>query len=260
MVEPVFWDFQLQVHQFIFRRSDMGLLTKYGTSPLSSFSDAPEAIYGTGSDGSVTFDGSSTVLSLTPSSSVYTLTRDIFCYNMTVSDSVRINPNGYRIFVENLLTLGNSSIIGFIAGSTATGSISGGGTGSVSNSLGGNSNSEPATGPGAVYGGADYYKQAMNAVRGFAITASGGPVFLRGGAGGGVATPGGGIVICAARYIASTATTTNAQFSAPGSSSGGGGGVILIASSAPALPSNISTNVAGGAGASAGNYFYIQAM
>lgn len=238
----------------------MGTITKYGTSPLSGFSDAPEAIYGTGSDGSVTFDGSSTVLSLAPSSSVYTLTRDIFCYNMTVSNSVRINPNGYRIFVENLLTLGNASIIGFTTGSTATGSISGGGTGYVSNSLGGGSNSQPPGGISAIYGGADYYKQALNAVRGFAITASGGPVFLRGGAGDGFGSPGGGIVICAARYIACTATTTNATFSAPGSS-GGGGGVILIVSSAPALPSNISTNVAGGGGvATAGNYFYIQAM
>lgn len=238
----------------------MGIITKYGTSSLSSFSDAPEPIYGTGNDGSVTFDGSSTVLSLVPSSSVYTLTKDIFCQNMTVSDSVRINPNGYRIFVKNLLTLGNSSTIGFTAGSTVTGSISGGGTGSVTNSLGGNSASALATAPSSVYGGTDYYKQAVNAVRGFAITATGGPVFLRGGAGDGVSSPGGGIVICAARYIACTATTTNATFSAPGSSNGGGG-VILVISSAPALPSNISTNVAGGgAFATAGNYFYIQAM
>jgi hypothetical protein len=239
----------------------MGTITKYGTSPLSSFSDAPEAIYGTGIEGSVTFDGSSTVLFLAPSSGVYSLTRDIYCYNMTVSDSVRIQPNGYRIFVKNLLTLGNSSIIGFIAGSTATGSISGGGTGSVYNSLGGSSITNNAFLPTASLGGSDYYKQPLNAIKGYAITASGGPQFLRGGAGASGAN-GGGIVICAARYIACTATTTNAQFSAPGSSAGGGGGVILIVSSAPALPSNISTDVSGatGAGASAGNYFYIQAM
>lgn len=237
----------------------MGIITKYGTSSLSGFSDAPEPIYGTGNDGNVTFDGSSTVLSLAPSSSVYTLTRDIFCYNMTVSDSVQIQPNGYRIFVKNLLTLGNSSIIGFTTGSTAVGSIQGGSVTGVSHSLGGNGGGGLAIPPTAALGGSDYYKQAVNAVRGFAITASGGPTFLRGGAGGSTGF-GGGVVICAARYIECTATTTNAKFSAVGGASDGGGGVILIVSSAPALPSNVSTDVLGNGSGSTGTHYYIQAM
>ena len=74
-------------------------LVKYGSNGLAQFLDAPDVVYGTGDDGSVTFDGTTTILSLVPSSSVYSLTRDIYCYNMTVSDSVRIQPNGYRIFV-----------------------------------------------------------------------------------------------------------------------------------------------------------------
>jgi hypothetical protein len=237
----------------------MGLLTKYGTSPLSSFSDAPEAIYGTGSDESVTFDGSSTVLSLAPSSSVYSLTRDIYCYNMTVSDSVRIQPNGYRIFVKNLLTLGNASRIGWAnnTGWATAGTIAQGGGAqvSVTHSLGGTSAFATATPPTSALGGTNYYKQPHQAVRGFAITASGGPIYLRGGAGGSTGL-GGGVIICAARYIACTATSTNATFTAEGGT-GGGGGVIIVISSGASLPANVSTSVTG---SSDGTYNYIQAM
>ena len=193
----------------------MGLLTKYGTSPLSGFSDAPEIIYGTGSDGSVTFDGSSTVLGFAPSSSVYSLTRDIYCYNMTVGDSVRIQPNGYRIFVQNLLTLGNASRIGWAnsTGWATAGTIHQGGaaTVSVTHSLGGNGSTTSATEPTSALGGTNYYKQPHQAVRGFAITASGGPTYLRGGAGGSTGL-GGGVIICAARYIACTAISTSGVF------------------------------------------------
>ena len=193
----------------------MGLLTKYGTSPLSGFSNAPEIIYGTGSDGSVTFDGSSTVLGFAPSSSVYSLTRDIYCYNMTVGDGVRIQPNGYRIFVQNLLTLGNASRIGWAnsTGWATAGTIHQGGaaTVSVTHSLGGNGSTTSATEPTSALGGTNYYKQPHQAVRGFAITASGGPTYLRGGAGGSTGL-GGGVIICAARYIACTAISTSGVF------------------------------------------------
>jgi hypothetical protein len=68
------------------------------------------------------------------------------------------------------------------------------------------------------------------------------------------------VVIVAARYISSTATATNAKFSAPGTagSGGGGGGVIIVVSTAASLPDNISTDVTGGTGASAGTYYYLQ--
>ncbi len=238
----------------------MGLLTKYGTSPLSSFSDAPEIIYGTGSDGSVVFDGSSTVLGLAPSSNVYSLTRDIYCYNMTVSDSVRIQPNGYRIFVKNLLTLGDASRIGWAnnTGWATAGTIQQGGAAmaSVTHSLGGHSDIGTATAPTSALGGANYYKQPHQAVRGFAITASGGPTYLRGGAGGTTGL-GGGVIICAARYIACTATSTNATFTAEGGTGGGGGGVIIVISSGASLPANISTSVTGYL---PGTYNYIQAV
>lgn len=239
----------------------MASFAKYGTNSLAQFLDAPDPVYGTGADGSVTFDGSSTVLSLAPSSNVYTLTKDIYCYNMTVNDSVTINPAGYRIFVKNILTLGNASVIGWTGGSTATGSIYGGAAAqtSVTHSLGGNgggTGAGTATAPTAATGGSTYYQQPLQAIRGYSVTASG-TAWLRGGAGGSTGI-GGGIVICSARYISCTATSTNAKFSAPGGSSGGGGGVILIVSSGAALPSNVSTDVTGNGTGTAGTYTYMQ--
>ena len=40
---------------------------------MASFIDSPDAVYGTGNDASVTMDGSSIVVGVTPSSNVYTM-------------------------------------------------------------------------------------------------------------------------------------------------------------------------------------------
>ena len=229
----------------------MAGVVKYpALNAFASFIDAPDSIYGTGSDGTVTISTNTS------------LTSDMFYSNLTINDNITLNPNGYRIFVKNLLTLGNGSIIGFTTGSTVTGSIKGGGATNtaVTNSLGGSSAAQTATAPTAALGGSKYYTLPFQAVRGYAVTASStAPTFLNGGAGGASAS-GGGIVIVAARYIACTATTTNSKFSAPGTAGagGGGGGVILIVSSGAALPSNVSTDVTGGTGAASGTYNYMQ--
>lgn len=240
-------------------------IAKYGSNALAQFLDAPDIVYGNATDGSVTFDGSSTVLSMVPSSSVYTMTRDIYCYNMSISDSVSIRPNGYRIFVKNLLTLGDASVIGWTGGYATDGSIKQGGAAatSVTHSLGGSgtgAGAGTATAPTAATGGSDYYKQPLNAIKGYSLTGgSTTPTYLRGGAGGSTGL-GGGVIVCAARYIACTATTTNAKFSAPGGATGGGGGVVLVVSTGAALASNITVDVAGNSGASSGNHYYIQAV
>jgi hypothetical protein len=90
---------------------------------ISSFIDSADPVYGTGSDGDATLDGTTTVLSMAPSSSVYSMTRDMYFNNLTINAGVRLAPNGYRIFVKNLLTLNNNSIIGFTAGYSTDGSI-----------------------------------------------------------------------------------------------------------------------------------------
>lgn len=211
---------------------------------LSAYIDASDPIYGPGSDGDVTI------------SSNTTLSSDMYYNNLTIADSVTLTTNGYRVFVKNLLTLGNASVIGFTTGSSATGTVGGGGAAnmSVSNSLGGSSATQTATAPVASVGGSKYYYQASNAIRGWAVSASQTtPLFLQGGAGG-VGQAGGGVVIVAARYITSNATSTNASFSAPATAPAGGG-VVIVISSASALPSNVSTNVTG---QNAGTAIYIQ--
>lgn len=234
--------------------------TSKANSNLTGFLDAPDQIYGSGADGSVTLDGTEEILSMVPSGSVYTATRDLFFYNLTLSNSVRLNPAGYRIFVQNILMLGNGSIIGHTAGFSTTGSIQQGGaaTVAVTHSLGGSSGAQTATAPTAATGGINYYKQPFQAVRGYSITGtSTTPTFLRGGAGGSSGV-GGGVVIVAARYISLSSGT--ATIKAPGTSGagGGGGGVVIIVSSAATLLSGVSTDVTAGTSGAAGTSIYSQ--
>ncbi len=65
-------------------------------------------IFGDGSDGSVTFDGSTTILGMVPSGNVYTMTRDIFCTNITINNSVFLKPAGHMIFATGTLTVGGT--------------------------------------------------------------------------------------------------------------------------------------------------------
>ena len=242
--------------------------TSKANSNLTGFLDAPDALYGSAGDGSVTLDGTSTVLGMVPSSTpfVYTATRDLYFYNLTISDGVRLNPAGYRIFVQNILILGNGSIIGHTTGFTTAGSIQQGAAAlaSVSHSLGGTgggAGAGTATVPTAQTGGTNYYYQPFQAVRGYSITGSSTtPTFLRGGAGGATGT-GGGVVILAARYI--TVASGTAYVKAPGSTGGGGGGVIIIISSSSVLNTSVSTDVSGGGGspaAASGTVIYSQVV
>ena len=228
---------------------------------LSTFVDSADPAYGTGMDGDITLDGTTTVLSMVPSSSVYTMTRDIYFNNLTINANVQLKPNGYRIFVKGTLTLNSGSIIGFTTGSSATGSIKAGGgsSTSVTHSLGGSAaTTYTATAPTDALGGTNWFKVPRQAILGYSITASGGPTFLTGGAGG--TNPGGGIVILAARYISPpTSGTSSIKAAGQAGTNNSGGGVILVVSSGTALPSGVTTDVsAGGSGAAAGTYNYMQ--
>lgn len=227
---------------------------------MATYINSADPIYGTGEDGNATLDGSSTVLSMTPSSNVYSMTRDLYLQNLTINSGVRLAPNGYRIFVKNILTFaGDNATIGFIAGYSTAGSIKqGGATGeSVTHSLGGNSYTQTATAPTEALGGTKYFTIPHQAITGYSITPSGGPTWLRGGAGT-IENPGGGIVIIAARHI-SGPTSGTAYIKAPGNTGStpdaSGGGVILIVSSATSLPASVSTDVTG---VSAGTFNYMQ--
>ena len=214
---------------------------------LATYLNLPDPIYGTGADGDVTIGADTT------------LTSDKFYRNLTLG-AFTLNPGGYRIFVQNVLTLASGSRIGYTTGFTTAGTLAQGGAvnTAVTHSLGGSSGAQTATAPTAALGGSEYYKQPLQAIRGWAVTASSTtPTFLRGGAGG-TSGAGGGVVIISARYI--TVSSGSATFSAPGTSGsgGGGGGVILVVSSAATLNAGVTTDVTGGTSASAGNVYYMQ--
>jgi hypothetical protein len=224
-----------------------GIVRYNALDPMMSYIDAPDTIFGTGVDGNITI------------SSNTTLTSDVFYNNLTINAGINLITAGYRVFVRNVLTMGNGSLIGFTTGSTAAGTIMGGGATAtaVTNSLGGSSATTTATVPHATAGGLAYWSQPWNSVRGYSITATQTtPLMLRGGAGG-ISGPGGGVVIVSARYIS---IDTSASLSAPGfgGSGGGGGGVIFLITSHSTTPASLVTNVAGGTGCSAGSFYRLQ--
>lgn len=67
--------------------------------------------YGDGSDGTATFDGSATPSGSTKAGNDYTLTRDVYYTNLTMSTGTTLNPAGYRIFVSGVLTLNGTAKI-----------------------------------------------------------------------------------------------------------------------------------------------------
>jgi hypothetical protein len=219
------------------------------------YNEGADSVYGTGADGDAVLDGTTTILSMVPSASVYSMTRDLYFNDLTINASCRLAPNGYRIFVKNMLKfMGINSTIGFTTGFSTTGSIMQGGAAAtaVTHSLGGSATGYTATPPTAAMGGANYFMVPHQAVTGYSVTASGGPAMIRGGAGG-TAQAGGGVVVLAARYISSPSSGT-AYIKAPGTAPAGGG-VIFVVSSSSALPAGISTDVTG---QNAGNYYYMQ--
>lgn len=82
-----------------------------GTDWVSSAVSGDPFFFGDGSDGSVTFDGSSSVLGISPSGSAYTLTRDIYTIDCTINNGVTINTNGWRIFSRGTFTLNATSVV-----------------------------------------------------------------------------------------------------------------------------------------------------
>jgi hypothetical protein len=105
-------------------------------------------IFGTGADGSVTFDGTTTILGMVPSASVYTMTRDIQCTSITINNGVTLKPAGYRIFCRGTVT-NNGTIT--VAGNAATAGAAGAATGSTSlgGGLAGGAGGTGANGSGA---------------------------------------------------------------------------------------------------------------
>ncbi len=195
---------------------------------------------GDGSDGDVTLDGTVSAPSwATKSSHTYTMTRSVYCDNLTLSGNAILIPASFRIFVKNtLITDGGvirydghdaSGIAGITGGAAlaanilrgsaagADGDTGVGANGGASTSgLGGNGGAGGAGVDAAGTGGAAAGVSDNNVIHnytpstlGSVYTAAGGLVWYGGGAGGGA---GGG----------------DTAFNASGGG-GGGAGVICIA-------------------------------
>lgn len=128
--------------------------TNWNSAAPSGGGGSAGASYGNGQDGTVTFDGSSVVLGLTPSSSVYTLNRDIFLAAGTINNGVSIKTNGFRVFCKGALT-NNGTILW--NGTNASGTTKGFGPSNSSSTFQVNTaaTTAPGTegGPGATNGG-----------------------------------------------------------------------------------------------------------
>lgn len=81
--------------------------------------------FGDGFDGSLHYDGSTTILGMAPVANVYTLTRDIYPTDMTVDNGVTIKAANWRIFGNGTLT-NNGTIHN--NGNSASGSVAGAAT------------------------------------------------------------------------------------------------------------------------------------
>ena len=193
------------------------------------------AIYGDGSDGTQTFDGTTTILGMAPSSSTYTMVRDIFLASSTINNGVSIITGGYRIFCQGTLT--NNGTIknnGFAQTGGSGGSGTTGGTAGAGSGPGGSSSAttgSAGTGRTSSFGGAG----------GAGGAGSGGA----GGSGGTIAAPS-----ASAGTLHSLGDALNGQISSGGASTqlqpgaggggaggdggngpggGGGGGAVILA-------------------------------
>jgi len=227
-------------------------------------------------------DGDSTLTANT------VLARDMYYGSLTLGAGVTLSPNGYRIFVHDVLTLGANAIIDrsgltATAGAAATlapGTLGGGGTGqspascsatggNVTNSLGGSAGVwegttfGTATSPQASVGGTQIFDSLANAVSGRTLDGA----LVVGGAGGdscgavNLNGGGGGVIVIIARSVvlsgsSATLSANGGAASVTGTPSasppvGGGGGVIVVLSTSPP-PAHLSLSVLGGASAVAG--------
>jgi hypothetical protein len=209
------------------------------TQATYDFNIIPDAIYGSGKDGTVTISANTD------------LTRDMYYSNLTIAPGVHVNTNGYKVFVRNILTFSSSisdqatTSIGLKNGFSGVGSLLGGSEVSVSNSLGGDGLGYASSLPVAANGGPEYYNLPMNAINGYAFGGSlTVPLPLRGGAGNGT-QPGGGVVVVSARKTVGFGTVyATGYYNSYAMAYQTGGGVILLVSQF-VRPSSVALDVTG---------------
>ena len=116
-------------------------------------------VFGDGSDGSATLDGTATPSWIshtgTVGSYVYTMTRDAWLTSLTINNSITLNTAGYRIFCQGTVT--NSGTIQYNGAAGNSGGTAGSGTSGVflaeSGGGGATGNGNNGNGGGGTYGG-----------------------------------------------------------------------------------------------------------
>ena len=209
-------------------RRDKGILPySFHIVPEAAFGDTQydgELVFGNGEDGNVTITSNTS------------LTEDMYYSNLTVAEGATLNPNGFRVFVKNKLTLngdlGIKESAGAITSGTLEGTVAAGQN--VVDGLGGPGEPDGMvsgytfTGIGAITGSttvsaSDFYN-LRNAVNGYRQRGSD-FIRVKGGAGGGVGPDGVNGVGADGTYTAN-ATTVGAEGGkgSPGTGGSGGGG------------------------------------
>lgn len=225
-------------------------------------------IFGDGSDGALAFDGIASVLGISPSSSVYTLTRDIFASSIAVSAGVTVNAAGFRVFCQGTCTVaatgviscnGNAAAAGTAGAITnASGSLgagTAGGAGGSGNNAGSAGTNHavgfPAgTGAGGAGGGDGTHTAAAAGTYAALAASKGGARFLTALLLGMIfGTQTSGTASLVSLYMGGTGGGGGGgdDADATGGGGGGGGGVLVLASRTVVNNGTISCN--GGAGA-----------
>lgn len=216
-------------------------------------------VFGDGSDGSLTFDGTTTVAGLAPSSGVYTMTRDLHATALTNNSGSTIKTAGFRIFCQGAMSnagtisMDGNNASGATAGATTSGlfvSQPGGNGGTTAGSAGntgllGGGASAAGSGASGSGGGTTGVVFALTttisgrllklpnaALSGVLTYGANVPTYLRGGSG----APGGG------------GDTTNS-----GGGGGAGGGVLVIFAATLTNTGTLSAKGGNGAAGVAGN-------
>jgi hypothetical protein len=114
-----------------------------GSSIQYTITNAGIFSFGDGSDGAGVADGSTALAGASLAGSTYTLTRDVYYTNLTVSTGVTIKPSGYRIFGTGTLTLNGTASI---TGSGNSGGAGGTGGNAPSSSTGGTAGASGSAG------------------------------------------------------------------------------------------------------------------
>lgn len=165
------------------------------TSDGTNFNVAPapggaatDPVYGDGSDGTQTFDGSTTILGIVPSVNTYTLSRDIYLSSSTINNGVSIIANGYRLFCNGTLT--NNGTIQWNGGN-GSGSSAGANVTNTSSPV--NSNNTTSNGP-STPGGAGSTGAGTHGVNSAFAGGTSSPISYGGvGGTGGTGVSGGGV-------------------------------------------------------------------